>query len=43
MPRDVQTLKDDKPALQKRILDHIREEATATKGRIVEWDVINEP
>ena len=43
MPRDVQQLKDDKAALQKRILDHIREEVTATKGRIVEWDVINEP
>ena len=43
MPRDVQTLKDDKAAFQKRILDHIREEVTATKGRIVEWDVINEP
>ena len=43
MPRDVQQLKDDKAALQRRILDHIREEVAATKGRIAEWDVINEP
>jgi len=43
MPRDVQQLKDDKAAFQKRILDHIREEVAATKGRILEWDVINEP
>jgi len=43
MPRDVQQLEDDKAALQRRILDHIREEVAATKGRIAEWDVINEP
>ena len=43
MPRDVQGLKGDKAAFQRRILDHIREEVAATKGRIVEWDVINEP
>lgn len=43
MPKDLQKLRDDKAAFQQRIVDHIRQEVAATKGRIVEWDVINEP
>jgi len=33
----------DPAALRKRVLDHIAEEAGAMKGKLVEWDVINEP
>lgn len=43
LPRDVQNLKEDKAALRKRIDDHILETAGAMKGKLVEWDVINEP
>jgi GH35 family endo-1,4-beta-xylanase len=43
LPRDLQQLKNDPEKLRKRIKDHILDEATAMKGRLVEWDVINEP
>lgn len=42
-PKDLQGLKGDPEALRKRVADHVREEAAAMKGRLVEWDVINEP
>lgn len=42
-PRDLPTLKDDKAALAKRVRDHIVDEVTATRGTLVEWDVVNEP
>ena len=42
-PRDVRLLKNDKARLARRVLDHIREEATAMRGQLVDWDVINEP
>ena len=41
-PRDLQTLKNDKAALAKRVRDHIRDEAGAMRGQIIEWDVVNE-
>jgi GH35 family endo-1,4-beta-xylanase len=34
---------DDKAALAARINDHVTEEVTALRGKLVEWDVINEP
>ena len=34
--------KDDPAALAKVILDHITETTTALRGRLVDWDVINE-
>jgi GH35 family endo-1,4-beta-xylanase len=34
---------DDRDALRKIIADHVTEEATATRGLVVEWDVVNEP
>lgn len=40
-PRELPTLSPD--ALRKRINDHIRKEASAFSGRVVDWDVINEP
>jgi len=43
MPRDVGGLKDDPQALRRRIARHVQEEVSALKGRIADWDVINEP
>jgi len=43
MPADLKKLAGDRPALEKRIAAHVREEVGALKGRLVEWDVINEP
>jgi GH35 family endo-1,4-beta-xylanase len=40
---DAGTLRDDPPALQQRILDHIDELAAFTKEYTAEWDVVNEP
>lgn len=42
-PRDLKGLKDTPDALVKRINDHITDELSTLKGRIYEWDVINEP
>lgn len=35
--------RNDPAALSKYILDHIADEVTATRGMLVQWDVINEP
>ena len=43
LPADVQKLSGDPDALRKRVLDHIAEEVAATRGQLVEWDVLNEP
>ena len=43
MAPDVKQKKDDKAALAKRIGDHVTEEVAAMRGKLVEWDVINEP
>ncbi len=42
-PNDLQALKDKPEALRQRINSHIESEVSAMKGRIVDWDVINEP
>jgi GH35 family endo-1,4-beta-xylanase len=42
MPADVRMLTNNLPALRNRINLHLTEEATALRGRLVEWDVINE-
>ena len=42
-PRYLQTLKDNPAALRQRINRHITDEVSMTKGRLVDWDVINEP
>lgn len=36
-------LKKDSPAMQKLIVDHIRDVVTKFRGRVEEWDVLNEP
>ena len=43
MMPDVEGLKADPAALRKRIAGHVTDEVAALKGRLVEWDVINEP
>jgi len=43
LPQDLAGLKDDPAALGQRVTDHIAEEVGALRGRLVEWDVINEP
>ena len=42
-PKDLQTLKDNPAALRGRINTHITNEVSALKGRLVDWDVVNEP
>ena len=42
-PKDLPTLKDNPEALRQRINSHIAGEVSAMKGRLVDWDVINEP
>ncbi|MEQ1851330.1 MAG: endo-1,4-beta-xylanase [Chthoniobacteraceae bacterium] len=43
LPKDVAALQARPEELRKRILDHVRDEVTAFKGQIAEWDVVNEP
>jgi endo-1,4-beta-xylanase len=43
LPRYVKKLKDDKKALRAEVAKHIREMGNATKGKVVHWDVLNEP
>ena len=47
LPADVQAMLDAKPvdkeALRRRINSHITQLVTSTQGRVVEWDVLNEP
>jgi endo-1,4-beta-xylanase len=42
-PQDVETLKDNPAALRKRIVNHITDEATQMRGKLADWDVVNEP
>ncbi len=42
-PKDVQSRKGNPDDLRQRINSHITNEVTAMKGRLVDWDVINEP
>jgi endo-1,4-beta-xylanase len=36
-------LRDDLPALRAHVAEHIRDEVTALRGQLVDWDVVNEP
>lgn len=42
-PEEITRLEQDPELLQRRILEHIRDEVGALRGQIVEWDVVNEP
>lgn len=43
LPAGLQQLSANPAALRARILDHIADEVSATRGQLVEWDVLNEP
>ena len=44
LPKSIAALKEnDSQAIPARVRDHIREIATATRGLVDEWDVLNEP
>jgi GH35 family endo-1,4-beta-xylanase len=44
LPKSLQELKNQDPkAIPERVRQHIREIATATRGLVTEWDVLNEP
>lgn len=43
MPADVRNLASNPAALAQRILERIRNTAAATRGLVVDWDVVNEP
>jgi endo-1,4-beta-xylanase len=43
VPKDLQALKDRPEALGERVRQHLWDEVGALKGRIAEWDVVNEP
>jgi len=43
LPKSVKDLKDDKEKLKAAIEQHVTETAAKYKGRVVDWDVLNEP
>lgn len=43
VPSALKRLKDDQQKLREAVATHIREVVTAMKGRIEQWDVVNEP
>jgi GH35 family endo-1,4-beta-xylanase len=43
LPADMRSQANDHEALNRRIADHIRNEAGKLAGQVCEWDVINEP
>ena len=43
LPKGVEQLQSDLPALRARVNGHVTEEAGAMRGQLTEWDVINEP
>lgn len=43
LPPDVKNLAGDPAALEKAIHDHITSEVTDLRGRVIDWDVVNEP
>jgi GH35 family endo-1,4-beta-xylanase len=43
LPKQVLTMKEQPEALRKLIADHITTTVTRYKGKLIDWDVINEP
>jgi GH35 family endo-1,4-beta-xylanase len=43
MPKRISKLWDEPEKVRSSILDHVREEMSAFKGKLIEWDVLNEP
>jgi endo-1,4-beta-xylanase len=42
-PKNLQDLKGDPAALRRRVAERVTEAVAATRGTLVEWDVVNEP
>jgi GH35 family endo-1,4-beta-xylanase len=43
LPQSLAALKDDKEKLHAAVIAHITDEAGTLKGKLAEWDVVNEP
>jgi GH35 family endo-1,4-beta-xylanase len=43
LPADLRALSPDPEALRRRIDNHILAIGSATRGRVIDWDVVNEP
>ncbi|HEU4582567.1 MAG TPA: endo-1,4-beta-xylanase [Polyangiaceae bacterium] len=43
LPGYLQRFKDNPAQLREEVTAHIREVATAVKGKVIQWDVVNEP
>ncbi len=43
LPPDLKNLTGDPESLRQRVLAHIRDEVSATRGLLEDWDVVNEP
>ena len=43
LPSDLKRKQNDRNYIRKRINEHLKEEAGYFKGKLVEWDVVNEP
>ncbi|MBI5083254.1 MAG: endo-1,4-beta-xylanase [Acidobacteria bacterium] len=43
LPKDLRGLEDDPGAMRRRVMDHIKDEISATRGLVPDWDVLNEP
>ena len=42
-PSDLKKMQDNPAAMRQRINSHIQDEVSTLKGRLVDWDVVNEP
>ncbi|MEE9403915.1 MAG: endo-1,4-beta-xylanase [Algisphaera sp.] len=43
LPESIQALENNPAALAQAVLDHIQEIGVATEGKVMDWDVVNEP
>jgi endo-1,4-beta-xylanase len=43
LPTRLEALQDDPDALRQEVLDHIDDAMALTQGRLIQWDVVNEP
>jgi endo-1,4-beta-xylanase len=43
LPSYLKRLKENPDKLREEVSNHIREVATAVKGKVIQWDVVNEP
>ncbi len=43
MPKDLSLIIDNTDVLKQRVINHIHDAVGATRGRVIAWDVVNEP